>query len=298
MKLATYSDRGIVKLGAIKGDGVVDLRKHLPALPAGMIELIAQWPGVQSQVREAAEEAAPDVALAGVRLLAPVPRPGKVMAIGLNYADHIKETGQQPPKDQVWFSKAVTSVNGPFDPIELPIASTKIDYEGELVVIVGQRCKHVPVARAAEAVFGYCAGNDVSVRDWQLRTQQWVLGKSFDTHAPIGPWIVTADEIGDPHTLGIRCLVNGELRQNSNTKYLVFSVFDQIAHLSTAMTLEPGDAIFTGTPGGVGLAMNPPKWLSEGDRVRVEIDQHRRNRGGDAGRGHSVTAPWTSKPKF
>ena len=121
------------------------------------------------------------------------------------------------PPHQIWFTKAVTSINGPFDPIELPIASAQVDYEAELVVIIGKRCKHVPKESAADVVFGYCAGNDVSVRDWQMQTAQWVLGKSFDTHAPIGPWIVTADEIGDPHTMGIRCFVNGERRQNSNT---------------------------------------------------------------------------------
>ena len=208
-----------------------------------------------------------------MQLLAPVARPGKIMAIGLNYADHIRETGQKMPSHQIWFTKAVTSINGPFDPIELPIASAQVDYEAELVVIVGKRCKHVPKERAADVVFGYCAGNDVSVRDWQMQTTQWVLGKSFDTHAPIGPWIVTADEIGDPHTMGIRCFVNGERRQNSNTENLVFNVYDQIAHLSRAMTLEPGDIIFTGTPGGVGLAMQPPQWLKAGDKVRVEIDR-------------------------
>jgi len=152
------------------------------------------------------------------------------------------------------------------------VASTAA-YEAELVVIVGKRCKHVAAERAGEVVFGYCAGNDVSVRDWQMRTPQWVLGKSFDTHAPIGPWIVTADEIGDPHTMGIRCFVNGERRQNSNTQNLVFNVYEQIAHLSRAMTLEPGDIIFTGTPGGVGLAMRPPQFLKAGDKVRVEIDR-------------------------
>jgi 2-keto-4-pentenoate hydratase/2-oxohepta-3-ene-1,7-dioic acid hydratase in catechol pathway len=127
--------------------------------------------------------------------------------------------------------------------------------------------------RAPEVIFGFCAGNDVSVRDWQLQTTQWVLGKSFDTHAPIGPWIVTPDELGDPHTMGIRCFVNDERRQNSNTRHLIFNVFDQIAHLSRAMTLEPGDVIFTGTPGGVGMAMSPPQFLKAGDKVRVEIDR-------------------------
>lgn len=195
------------------------------------------------------------------------------MGIGLNYADHIKESGQETPHHQVWFTKAVTAINGPFDRIEIPRASPMVDYEAELVVVVGKRCRHVPKESAAEVVFGYCVGNDVSVRDWQLRTPQWVLGKSFDTHAPIGPWIVTADEVGDPHTMGIRCFVNGERRQNSNTENLVFNVYDQIAHLSEAMTLEPGDLIFTGTPGGVGGAMRPPKFLKAGDKVRVEIDR-------------------------
>ena len=167
------------------------------------------------------------------------------MAIGLNYADHIKESGQKTPRHQIWFTKAVTAINGPFDPIELPSASPMVDYEAELVVVVGKRCRHVPKESAAEVIFGYCAGNDVSVRDWQLRTPQWVLGKSFDTHAPIGPWIVTANEVGDPHTMGIRCFVNGERRQNSNTENLVFNVYDQIAHLSEAMTLEPGTCILT-----------------------------------------------------
>ena len=273
MKLVTYSDHGDIKLGAIKGDGVIDLRKRIPSLPGEMIALIDKWEDVRTKVRELVKESEADAALADVRLLAPVTRPGKVMGIGLNYADHIKESGQQTPNHQVWFSKAVTSINGPFDPIELPLASKMTDYEAELVVIIGKRCKHVVAERAGEVVFGYCAGNDVSVRDWQMRTPQWVIGKSFDTHAPIGPWIVTPDELGDPHSLGIRCLVNGELRQNSNTKFLVFNVFDQIAHLSEAMTLEPGDVIFTGTPGGVGLAMSPPRLLKEGDRVRVEIDR-------------------------
>ncbi|HKM99819.1 MAG TPA: fumarylacetoacetate hydrolase family protein [Candidatus Binataceae bacterium] len=273
MKLVTYADHGDIKLGAVKADGVIDLRKHLPALPEDMIGLIAAWGDERSKVQELADRTAPDARLADVRLLAPIARPGKVMAIGLNYADHVKETGQKPPAHQIWFTKAVTSINGPFAPIDLPIASKMIDYEAELVVIIGQRCKHVAKERAAEAVFGYCAGNDVSVRDWQMQTTQWVLGKSFDTHAPFGPWIVTSDELGDPHTMGIRCLVNGELRQNSNTRNLIFNVYDQIAHLSRAMTLEPGDVIFTGTPGGVGLAMNPQQWLKDGDTVRVEIDR-------------------------
>ena len=273
MKMVRYEDRDGAKLGAVKGEGVVDLGRRFPSLSDNAIELIRQWRDLKGEAQRVVAQSAPAVALATVRLLAPVARPGKVMGIGLKYADHIKESGQEIPRHQVWFTKALTAINGPFDRIEIPRVSPMVDYEAELVVVIGKSCRHVPKESAAEVIFGYCAGNDVSVRDWQLRTPQWVLGKSFDTHAPIGPWIVTADELGDPHTLGIRCFVNGERRQNSNTANLVFNVYDQIAHLSEAMTLEPGDLIFTGTPGGVGGTMRSPKFLKAGDKVRVEIDR-------------------------
>ena len=273
MKLVRYEDQSGVKLGAVKGEGIVDLTTPMPSVSDNMVDLISRWTNLRADAELLVNEAVVDARLADVRLLAPIARPGKVMAIGLNYADHIKETRQKMPPHQIWFTKAVTSINGPYDPIELPIASQQVDYEAELVVVIGKRCKYVAKDRVADVVFGYCVGNDVSVRDWQMQTTQWVLGKSFDTHAPIGPWIVTADELGNPHTLGIRCFVNGERRQNSNTENLVFNVYDQIAHLSRAMTLEPGDLIFTGTPGGVGLAMRPPQWLQAGDKVRVEIDR-------------------------
>jgi 2-keto-4-pentenoate hydratase/2-oxohepta-3-ene-1,7-dioic acid hydratase in catechol pathway len=273
MKIIRYVEKNAVKLGAVKGEGIIDLTRRFPSLSDDTIGLIRQWSELKHNLENIVSESAPDAALANIHLLAPVARPGKVMAIGLNYADHIRETAQKIPAHQIWFTKAVTSINGPFDPIELPVASAQVDYEAELVVVVGKRCKHVSKESAADVVFGYCAGNDVSVRDWQMQTTQWVLGKSFDTHAPIGPWIVTGDEMGNPHTMDIRCFVNGERRQNSNTENLVFNVYDQIAHLSRVMTLEPGDIIFTGTPGGVGLAMQPPQWLRAGDKVRVEIDR-------------------------
>jgi 2-keto-4-pentenoate hydratase/2-oxohepta-3-ene-1,7-dioic acid hydratase in catechol pathway len=273
VKIVRYKHEGHARLGVVKGDGLVDLNEGFPALSDNTIELITQWAKFRVEIERIVADSVPQTALTDVHLLAPVARPGKVMAIGLNYADHIKESGQTMPPHQIWFTKAVTAINGPFDPIEIPRASAMVDYEAELVVVIGKRCRHVAKDRAAEAIFGYCAGNDVSVRDWQLRTPQWVLGKSFDTHAPIGPWIVTADEIGNPHTLGIRCFINGEKRQDSNTSYLVFDVYDQIAHLSEAMTLEPGDLIFTGTPSGVGGAMKPPQFLKTGDKVRVEIDR-------------------------
>jgi len=272
MKLATFEESGSARTGLVVENGVIDLAKADPAIPQDMLTLIREWPALESRVR-ALDGMTPHFALKQVRLKAPVPHPQKILAIGLNYADHIAESGVPKPDRQIWFSKLPNAVNGPYDPIQIPKASTSVDYEAEFVVIIGKRCRHVAKEDAAGVIFGYCAGNDVSVRDWQFHTTQWILGKSFDTHAPFGPWIVTPDEAGDPHALGIRCLVNGALRQNSNTCNLVFNIFDQIALLSEAMTLEPGDVIFTGTPGGVGFAAKPPTFLKAGDVVRVEIDR-------------------------
>ena len=271
MKLATFEIDGREKIGAVDGNEIAELSGG--DIPATMIELIARWPQVKDQVARAATSSKVRHKLGDVHLLAPVPRPQKILAIGLNYADHIAESGAPTPEKQIWFSKLPNAVNGPYDPIQMPKASSAIDYEAELVFAIGKRCRHVTKEKAREVIFGYAAGNDISVRDWQFHTAQWIVGKSFDTHAPFGPWIVTADEIGDPHTLGIRCLVNGETRQSSNTKNLVFNCFDQIAYLSQAMTLEPGDIVFTGTPGGVGQSMKPPKLLKTGDTVRIEIDR-------------------------
>lgn len=169
-------------------------------------------------------------------------------------------------------NKQSTSVTGPYDPIHLPRASHALDYEGELGLVIGRRCRHVPRERASEVIAGYLVLNDVTVRDWQLRTPTMTMGKSWDTHCPMGPWITTADEVGDPHSLGIRTWVDGELRQDSNTKELIFDCFELVAHLSTAFTLEPGDVIATGTPAGVGIAMKPPRFLTVGDVVRIEIE--------------------------
>jgi ureidoglycolate lyase len=272
MKLATFEIEGQERIGIVSGDAIVDLAQAAPALPKDMIALITAWPSVEPELRRL-ETATPHFKITDIHLKAPVPRPQKILAIGLNYADHIEESGQQKPERQIWFSKLPNAVNGPYDTIQMPKASSAIDYEAEFVAIIGKRCRHISKADAAGVIFGYAAGNDVSVRDWQFHTAQWILGKSFDTHAPFGPWIVTPDEVGDPHALGIRCFVNGEKRQDSNTGNLVFNVFDQIALLSEAMTLEPGDVIFTGTPGGVGFAAKPPKFLKAGDLVRVEIDR-------------------------
>jgi 2-keto-4-pentenoate hydratase/2-oxohepta-3-ene-1,7-dioic acid hydratase in catechol pathway len=237
-----------------------------------MIDLIARWGRIEGEIRRLAQSG-PRLALKAVRLLPPIPRPGKILAIGLNYADHILETGHEMPARQVWFCKQPTAANGPYDPIRLPKVSEQVDYEAELVAVIGRGGRAIPKDRAPEAVFGFCCGNDVSVRDWQMATSQWMLGKSFDTHAPFGPWITTADEAGDPHTLGVRSFVNGQKRQDSNTSHFVFNVWDQVEYVSKVMTLEPGDLLFTGTPGGVGMAMKPPAYLRAGDRVRVEVDR-------------------------
>lgn len=265
MKLAVF-DAGLgVEIGVVRGDAIVPTD-----FSGSMIDLISQWETCKNDLERMAREPRP---LSQVRLLAPILRPGKIFAIGLNYADHIAESKADTPQHQVWFTKAVTSVNGPFDPIRIAKTGPYVDYEVEMVAVIGKRGRYISKADAPAHVFGYCVGNDVTERLWQHRTPQWSLGKSFDTHAPIGPWISTADEVGDPHVLGLRCFVNGEKRQDSNTRHLVFNVWDQIEHLSQAMTLEPGDLIFTGTPGGVGAAMDPRKFLKPGDRVRCEIDR-------------------------
>lgn len=268
MKIARFAYEGEDHIGLV-ADGIIPIASRLPDAPRAMVDLIDQWDRYREPLAQLAVEGR-GLALDSVRLLAPIPRPAKIMGIGLNYADHIAESGMEKPKDQMWFSKPPTAVTGPYDPIALPRVSTQLDYEAELVVVVGRRVRYADRIAAADAIFGYCAGNDVSVRDWQFRTGQFMIGKSFDTHAPHGPWIVTADEI-DAGTLDISCYVNGEQRQASNTRYLIFDPADQVSHLSQVMTLEPGDLLFTGTPSGVGAVMDPPKWLKAGDRVRVEI---------------------------
>ena len=211
--------------------------------------------------------------LVDVRLLAPV-LPHKFLAIGLNYADHIAESGMEAPEFPVFFNKQSTCVVGPGVDVHMPRVSKLLDYEGELAIVIGERCRHVREDQAREVIAGYTIANDLSVRDWQLRTPTMTMGKSFDTHGPLGPWIATADELGDPHQLGIRTYVNDELRQDSGTSEMIFNCFQQVEHLSTAFTLEPGDVIATGTPAGIGAVRQPfPEGLLRvGDTVRVEID--------------------------
>ena len=273
MRLVTFTHQGSTRIGAVDGDAVVDLAAAVPALPRDMIGFLSAGAPALAAARGAIASAKARIPLADVRLDAPVPRPGKFLAIGLNYADHVAESGMEKPWVPVFFNKQATCVVGPSAAVHLPRASSLLDYEGELAFVIGRRCRHVPRDRAAEVIAGYTVVNDVSVRDWQLRTPTMTMGKSFDTHGPMGPWLVTPDEVGDPHALELRTWVNGELRQHSNTKQLIFDCFAQVEHLSTAFTLEPGDVITTGTPAGVGGAMKPPRFLVAGDVVRIEIER-------------------------
>lgn len=250
------------------GEEVADLSStEAPAEPAAALGELGQ-----ARLEELAGTA-PRLGLADLTLLAPaVPR--KYLAIALNYRDHIAEMGMEPPEVPVFFNKQVTCVVGPGAEVHMPKVSTFLDYEAELALVIGKRCRHVPVERAHEVIAGYTCANDISVRDWQGKAQTMQIGKSFDTHGPLGPWLVTADELGDPNDLAIRCAVNDEPRQDARTSEMVFDCFQQVSHLSEAFTLEPGDVIATGTPAGVGLGRQPVRdnLLHVGDTVKVEIE--------------------------
>lgn len=271
MKLVTFQTEGRPRIGAVEADEVVDFSAD-PALPEEMSAFLEAGTEALAGARALVASGRSRQALAGVTLLAPILRPPKILAVGLNYADHVEEAGLERPTIPMIFNKQSTSAWPPFEPFHLPRASDKLDYEGELGIVIGRRCRHVPASRAAEVIAGYTVVDDVSVRDWQMRVPTFTMGKSFDTHCPFGPWIVTSDELPDPHGLAIRTWVNGELRQDSNTKHLIFDCFDLVEHLSTAFTLEPGDLIPTGTPGGVGATMRPRRYLAAGDVVKIEIE--------------------------
>jgi len=209
-----------------------------------------------------------------VTLKAPIPDPRKVICVGLNYADHAAESGAAIPPEPVLFSKYPTAIIGAGEPILLPPESQEVDYEVELVFIIGKRGRRIPREQAMDYVAGYTVGHDVSARDWQLRKPggQWMLGKTFDTFAPIGPALVTKDEVPDPHNLKITCKVNGELLQNSSTNQLIFKIDELVAYVSQVITLEPGDVVFTGTPSGVGFTRQPPRFLKDGDVCELEVE--------------------------
>jgi 2-keto-4-pentenoate hydratase/2-oxohepta-3-ene-1,7-dioic acid hydratase in catechol pathway len=270
MKLARFEADGHTRIGVVAGDGLICLTE-VGFGYSDMFPLIAAGPDELARIRDRTAPAAPHYRLDDVRLLAPL-RPGKYLAIGMNYARHVAEMGHaERPQYQYWFNKQTTCINGPHDPIELGVTEM-LDYEVELGVVIGRAAKGVTAADALGHVFGYLVANDVSARDWQKHSPTFTMGKSFDTHGPIGPWIVTADEIPDPQALGLRCLVFCEFRLHSCSSDMSFTVAEQIEYLSTAFTLEPGDLLATGTPEGVGAAMKPPRFLKPGDVVRCEID--------------------------
>ena len=278
MKIVTFHSGDGLHVGAVGGDAVVDLTRHAQPESAPWFSTIeAMLNAGEPAIREAHRllgRVADRQPLSSVRLGPPVPHPTKILALGFNYKEHAEEFSTEAPAEPLIFAKYPNSISGPFDPIILPPGDTdpQVDYEAELAVVIGKRCKSVPASRWAEVVAGYMSLNDVSERKWQFGDKQWTRGKSPDTFCPIGPWLVTPDEVPDPHALGLRSRVNGEVRQNSNTSLLIHKVPKLIEYCSAWMTLEPGDIIATGTPTGVAMHRKPPLWLKPGDVVEIEID--------------------------
>jgi len=251
MKLVRYDAEGGARVGIVEGETVRD----------GGVDVFAP------------EVGAPVGGLDALTVIAPVPPPSKIVCVGRNYREHAEETGSAVPTEPQLFAKWANALVGPGAPIVYPGITTQLDYEAELTVVIGRRAQRVAVADALDFVFAYTCGNDVSARDLQFGDTQWTRGKALDTFAPMGPWLVTADEIPDPQALGIRCVVSGETLQDSSTSEMLFSVAEIIAFTTEAITLEQGDVIMTGTPPGVGVARTPQRFLHPGDTVRVEIDQ-------------------------
>jgi 2-keto-4-pentenoate hydratase/2-oxohepta-3-ene-1,7-dioic acid hydratase in catechol pathway len=275
MHLATIQTDLGPRAALAQGDRLIDLHATDSSFPTSLRELLERGPAVMRMVTALADQPHARAYLtAEVKLLPPIPDPRKIVCLGLNYADHAKESGVQVPREPIIFSKYATALIGPEEPIVLPAISQEVDYEAELVVVIGKRGRNIPVDQAGRHIAGYTIGNDVSARDWQLKKdgKQWMAGKTFDTFAPTGPHLVTADEIGDPHRLTIRLRLNGRTMQESNTNQLIFKAGPIVAHLSKVFTLEPGDLIFTGTPSGVGFSRTPPVFLKAGDVVEVEIE--------------------------
>lgn len=272
MKLISFEYQDRTAVGAVVGDHVVsDLGRG--ELADNMIDFLEAGPRAMRTLQSLIDADELRIPLQQIKLLAPVPRPGKFLGITLNYADHIAETGRERPEYPTFFTKQSTCVIADGEAIHRPKVSEKVDYEGELGVVIGKRCRHVPPEQAAEVIAGFTIVNDVSVRDWQIRSPTFTLGKSFDTHGPCGPWIVTGDEIGDPHNLDLKTWVDDDLRQHSNTRHMLFNCYQMIAYLTQAMTFEPGDIISTGTPSGVGVKMNPRGYLKPGQTVRIVIER-------------------------
>ena len=279
MKFVSFLYQSEIKIGAVIEDEVVDFSSS--KLPKNMIDFIKLGESGLNQASSIIKKTKRRISLNDVKLIAPVPKPNKILAVGLNYKAHKKEVeaqdrdkfGKLQDNYPIIFNKQNTSVTGPYDNIHRPKASHYLDYEGELGFIIGKKCRHVPYDYASNVIYGYTIVNDVSIRDWQMRGPPitMTLGKSWDTHCPYGPYIVTSDEVGNPHALRLETHVNGDLKQSTSTSDLIFNCFSLVEYLSTVFTLEPGDLISTGTPAGV--AMTTKDWLQPGDEVRVSIEK-------------------------
>jgi acylpyruvate hydrolase len=275
MKLMMFEKAGRPALGVIEGDSVIDLAAADPSLPEDLATLIAAGPAALAAVKAAAAKpaASAKLPLASVKAALPIARPSKFICVGLNYALHAKEGGHPIPTYPSFFLRVPTSLNAAGAPVIRPRVSIQLDYECELTIVIGKGGRHIAEAKALDHVFGYTLFNDVSVRDFQRKTTQWTPGKNFDATGPLGPWVVTADEL-PPGASGLRIStrVNGETMQDSNTSDMIFSTANIVATLSEFMTLEPGDLIATGTPSGVAHARKPPAWMKAGDTVEVEVE--------------------------
>jgi len=274
MRLATIQTPNGPRAAVLLVDVYIDLHAADAALPTNVRQLLEGGPAMLQAAKDAAARSGvARIPAASVKLLPPIIDPPKIICMGLNYSDHAAETGAKIPSEPVLFSKFATALIGADEPIILPAVSKKVDYEAELVLVIGKKGRHLTAATALEHLAGYTIGHDVSARDWQLEKdgKQWMAGKTFDTFAPLGPWLVTPDEIPDVHNLTIRLRLNGQTMQDSNTRNMIFTAGVALAYISQVVTLLPGDLIFTGTPPGVGMARKPPVWLKGGDVVEVEI---------------------------
>ena len=272
MRLISFTESSNTRIGLLQGDHIIDLSQVAPSLPSDMLSFLEAGDGAMLQAAKYTSASGHYSAL-DVVIEAPLARPPKILAIGLNYRAHAEESNMDIPKHPMVFTKQATSANGPYAPIHSPPETQMLDYEGELGVVIGKRCRRVSKQDANRVIAGFCVLNDVSVREWQFLATppQFTMGKSWDTHNPFGPAIVTPDEV-DPHNLMLRTFVNGDLRQKTSTSDLIFNCYDIIEFLTTAFTLEPGDVIATGTPSGVGISMQPQGTLQLGDVVKVEIE--------------------------
>jgi 2-keto-4-pentenoate hydratase/2-oxohepta-3-ene-1,7-dioic acid hydratase in catechol pathway len=270
MRFVTFQHDGHAHAGVISGDRVVSLKSAgFPTMISFLEAGRDAFKHAEALLAKPPQDAA--FSLQSVKLLAPIPRPPKIVCVGLNYRDHAIETNNPIPTTPTIFTKFATSVIAPEDPIVLPRNSEKPDYEAELAFVIGKGGRHIRASSWKEHVFGYMNLNDVSARDFQLATSQWTIGKTFDTFCPMGPWLVSADEVPDPHSLDIRLTINGETLQSSNTREFIFDIPRLVEYLSSVFTLEAGDVVTTGTPPGVGMARTPPRWLNPGDDVVVSI---------------------------